>query len=252
MKQRHLNGAFVLALSLLFSTLVACSAGEKDNSADVARNQPVASILQNDLAGGKLTQTFDLGSTECFKFGTEYTTVYVATGWRITDSKTLRMKAYMTGMTPDCRSQVLIEHVHADISIKSTKEGIDGLKQDAMDDTFHGAAQPGFAINPPYYYEEVFAVEGFSQFLISGWSFYFSGYGGGGVDQKRLTEQNLVKDGGACASKFQVVYDILIRNPGEELYHTRSIVSEFYVPVSGIAICPTLKVAQEKQDAANK
>ncbi|MBP7832584.1 MAG: hypothetical protein KA035_02320 [Candidatus Levybacteria bacterium] len=222
--------------------LAACS--EDKIPDDVSLNQPVRDVLNNDLAGGKLVQTFNLGS-ECFDLRVEYSTEYTTVGWRITDSKTLYMRAEMSNMDPNCNPEVLVEHMHADVSIKSRKEGIDGLKQDSMDDSIHGGLQPGFSIVPPYHYENVFAIEGFSQTLISGWSFYYSGYGGGGINEKRLTEKSLVDDGGACASKFQIVFDLLIRNPGEEAYHTRSVVSEFFVPVPG-GNCAALQIAEEK------
>lgn len=213
---------------------------------DVSRNQPISSVLHNDLAGGVLEQSFELGDSECFDLGVEYTTDYISSGWRITDSKTIRMRAMMVNIQSGCSSEVLVEHVHADASIKSSREGIDGLKQDSMDDSVHNGDQAGFSINPPYFYENIFAVEGFSETLISGWSFYFSGYGAGGLDEKRLTESNLVNEGGACATKFQVVYDLLIRNAGEEYYHTRSIVSEFLVPVPG-ASCAALTIAEGEE-----
>jgi len=227
----------ILAAALVFA---ACGGSDKIPN-DVSLNQPVADILRNDLEKGELIQVFDLGTTECFDFQVEYTTDYRTVGWRITDVKSMSMRARIIPEDA-CKSEVLVEHVHADVSIKSSKEGIDGLTQDSMDDRLHVGNQPGFLIVPPYFYENVFVIGGFSQTLLEGWSFYFSGYGGGGINEKRLTEKSLVEDGGACASKFQIVYDLLIRNAGEEFFHTRSIRSEFLVPVPG-ASCAALRVA---------
>lgn len=239
-----MSGKLILAIMATLFLVSFSSCGNDKIPADVSRNQPITSILKNDLAGGKLVQDFDLSPTDCFSLRAEYSTDYISTGWRITDSKTLKMRAMVVPKTLDCRPEVLMEHVHADVSIKSSKEGIDGLKQDSMDDNIHGGTQPGFNISPPYFWEETFAIEGFSQTLISGWSFYYSGFGGGGkVEEKRLSEKNLISDGGACASKFQIVYDLLIRKDATEPYHTRSVVSEFFVPVPG-ANCAALAVAE--------
>lgn len=236
MVRRMLSIALVLLVGLI---LVGCAPEPQDFSG----TRPI-DVLRNDLKGNVLRQTLDFGEAECYDLLVMYSTDYTTDQWRITDSKTLRMRAAVE-MEPGCSAEVLMEHVHADASIKSSKEGIDGLKQDSMDDNIHGGTQPGFSINPPYFYENVFAVEGFSETLIRGWSFHFSGYGAGGVSQQRLTESNLVASGGACATKFQIVYDILSRNSREELYHTRSFVSEFYVPVPG-ASCSALSAGSPK------
>lgn len=67
--------------------------------------------------------------------------------------------------------------------------------QDSMDDSIHGGEQPGFLTTRDHPYEEVFAIEGYSQTLISGWGYACDGYGWADVDERRLTEGNLKRGG---------------------------------------------------------
>ena len=147
--------------------------------------------------------------------------------WRITDSKYLNMGARIS----ETNATVLVEHVHIDISLKSTKERMDGWPQDSMDDKLHTGSKIGFWITEKYPYENIFAIEGFSQTLINGWGFFIAGYGAMSVDEQRLTEKNIVNIGGVYGNKIQVVYDLLIRYPDEPYFHTRSAIDEFLVPV---------------------
>lgn len=189
------------------------------------------SVLRNDLENGELVINHQV---EDFKFITKYFTDYNTKNWRITDSKSLNMWAWIESYPEDLT--VLVEHVHIDISLKSSELSLDGWSQDSMDDSVHGGLQPGFWITKDYPYENVFAIEGFTETLIQGWMFFINGYGAGSISENRLTEDNIVgegyHEGGVYANKVQIVYDLLIKNPGEELYHTRSIIDEFLIPVS--------------------
>jgi hypothetical protein len=193
------------------------------------------SVLRNDLENGELVLEHQV---EDFKFITKYFTDYDTKHWRITDSKSLNMQAWIEGYPEGLI--VLVEHVHIDIAIKSKNMSFDGWKQDTMDDSVHGGLQPGFWITKDYPYENVFAIEGYTETLIHGYAFCVYGYGGGSIEEKRFTEENLVDDGTeyysnngkVYANKVQVVYDLMIKNPGEELFHTRSIIDEFLIPVS--------------------
>lgn len=189
------------------------------------------SVLRNDLENGELVVPHQV---EDFKFLTKYSTNYDTKHWRITDSKSLNMRAwiedYPEGLT------VLVEHVHIDISLKSNELSLDGWSQDSMDDNIHGGLQPGFWITKEYPYENIFAIEGFTETLIDGWMFFITGYGYGEIDENRLTEDNIVGDGfhqgGVYANKVQVVYDLVIKKSGEEFFHNVSLIDEFLIPVS--------------------
>lgn len=167
---------------------------------------------------------------ESFEFITTYNTGdYDLSRWRITDSKVINMTAKISNVPEG--ATVLIEHVHIDMSLKSTNPQLDGLSQDNMDDSYHGTSQDGFFINQEYEYQNKFAVEGFSKDLIDGWMFAVGSYGAGSISQERLTERTLVEYGNVYANKMQVVYDILVKYAGEEYYHVVSILDEFLIPV---------------------
>ncbi len=181
----------------------------------------------NPLNGNTLEKTHDV---EGIEFVTTYDTgEYDLSRWRITDSKVINMSAKITNVPEG--AVVLIEHVHIDMSLKSTNPQLDGLSQDNMDDSYHGTSQDGFFISQDYQYENKFAVEGFSKDLIDGWMFVCGSYGSGSISQERLTERNLVEYGNVYANKMQVVYDVLIKYQGEDFYHVVSLLDEFLIPV---------------------
>lgn len=182
----------------------------------------------NTLDGSTIEKTHEI---EDLKFITTYDTGdYDLSRWRITDSKTINMTAKVTNVPEG--TTILIEHVHIDMSLKSTNPQLDGLSQDSMDDSYHGTSQDGFWINEKYPYQNKFAIEGFSKDLIDGWTFVCGSYGYGSISQERLTEKNLTTYGKVYANKMQVVYDILIKYPKEDFYHVVSVLDEFLIPIS--------------------
>lgn len=181
----------------------------------------------NTLKGSTLEKTHEI---EGLEFITTYNTGdYDLSRWRITDSKVINMTAEVINVPEG--ATVLIEHVHIDMSLKSTVPQLDGLSQDNMDDSYHGISQDGFFISDKYQYQNKFAVEGFSKDLIDGWTFVCGSYGSGSITEERLTEKNLVKYGNVYANKMQVVYDVLVKYADEDFYHVVSVLDEFLIPV---------------------
>ena len=179
----------------------------------------------NTLKGSTLEKTHEI---EGLEFITTYNTGdYDLSRWRITDSKVINMTAEVINVPEG--ATVLIEHVHIDMSLKSTDPQLDGLSQDNMDDSYHGISQDGFFISDKY--QNKFAVEGFSKDLIDGWTFVCGSYGSGSITEERLTEKNLVKYGNVYANKMQVVYDVLVKYADEDFYHVVSVLDEFLIPV---------------------
>lgn len=199
-------------------------------------------VLDNSLSSGKYTVEGSIPGEE-FIFYREYSTAYNAKLWRITDPKSLTMKAWAQHLPAG--AVVLVEHVHIDISLKSRYAALDGWPQDSMDDSVHGGLQPGFWITDIYPYENVFAIEGFSKTLIDGYGYFCGYYGYATASETRLTEDNLVKYGKVYGNKIQVVYDLLIKYPGEDYFHTRSLIDEFLVPT---AVQPTDELINPKED----
>lgn len=181
----------------------------------------------NALKGSTLEKKHEIEGSE---FITTYSTGdYDLSRWRVTDSKVINMTAEVKNLPEG--ATVLIEHVHIDMSLKSTNPQLDGLSQDYMDDSYHGTSQDGFFISDQYQYQNKFAVEGFSKDLIDGWTFACGSYGAGSITQERLTEKNLVQYGKVYANKMQVVYDVLIKYADDDFYHIVSILDEFLIPV---------------------
>lgn len=101
-----------------------------------------------------LTQTLSV-EDEPFNLICKYDTGnYPLSNWHITDAKTITMKV-MTENLPN-EYEVYIDHVHADILLKSTSPQVNGITQDTMDDSFHGYSQDGFFINNTTEYYNIF------------------------------------------------------------------------------------------------
>ena len=219
---KHLRKVVLLVALTLATLLVACAP-------EAALPNKQVEVLRNDLAEGSLRIPHEI-SGERFDFITEYSTPYNASEWQITDSKTLFMQATIKPHEDGGEGvEVLVEHVHIDCNIQSEYAIMDGVNQDSMDDKLHVGTQPGFLVTEEYPYENYFAIEGYSQWLIEGWGYFNGSYGYTSLEQTRLTEGNLRERGGVVGNRFQVVYDLLIKYPGEDSYHTRSLVDEFEV-----------------------
>lgn len=81
----------------------------------------------NDMGIPSLSQTLDIPD-EDFKLVCEYgTNGYDLNNWRVTDPKQISMKVHTQGL-PD-GYDVVIDHVHADISLLSTSPQINGINQ---------------------------------------------------------------------------------------------------------------------------
>lgn len=221
---------------LLLVALALLTIGASECAPEAAPVEKGVPVLRNDLAGGDLEIKNPIPG-ENFVFVTKYSTDYDTTRWRITDYKTLRMEAWIDVVDPSQDApQVFVEHVHVDCSIQSRLAGVDGLPQDSMDDSVHAGDQAGFWITEEYPYENVFIIEGYSKTLIDGWGFVSGGSGVTSLSEDRLTEKVLVQEGKAYASKISVVYDLLIKYPGEDYFHTRSIVNELLIIVAGASL----------------
>lgn len=227
-------GRFRLSLAILIVAALLCSACSYE-LAPATKNLPT---LQNALGEDNKLIIEHAIPGEKFDFITAYSTDYDAQHWHLTDSKTLRMEARIKindGDEQDAQVIVLVEHVHIDVSILAKYASINGWKTDSMDDSVHGGDQPGFWITEDHPYENVFAIEGYSKTMIEGWSYFTGSYGSGSIKETRLTEHNLTNPDngtGAYGNKFTIVYDLLVKYPGEEYYYTHSLVDEFVVPVA--------------------
>lgn len=180
--------------------------------------------------GLTLHHSFENGTIQIDTF---YKTDYVNGKWRITDNKNVDIHLNVTGQPEN--TTILVEHMHADCAIYSNEsryESVNGLIQDSMDDSFHGD-QGGFYVSPEYEYNCVFAIEGYSQYLMEVWGFIAGDFGYIRGSEQRLTEDSLV-DLGARGSKFSIVFDLVIKPEGDDYFHTVSFMDAFIVNFDGM------------------
>ncbi|HET8840592.1 MAG TPA: hypothetical protein VFN35_03955 [Ktedonobacteraceae bacterium] len=211
------NGMALLCIAFLF---IAC------NEAAPKTNLPQ---LNNGMPGGKLSFTHKLDESR-LTIVSSFSTSYNTAEWRVTDSKSINIQLTENSSFP--QDTVLVEHVHVDVSLKSTLALLDGWSQDSADFKLSTGSEPGVLVSSQYPYVNIMAIEGFSQTLLNSWTYYTDNYAITDVEQKRLTEDNLVREGGVYANKIQVVWFLLAKYPGEEHYHSEVFTDEFIIPVA--------------------
>ena len=210
----------LLSILMVALSLAGCSELETYNDTDTPR-------LDVSLADSKLEKTHIIG--EQLTVTTNYTTEnYDTKQWLITDNKTINMNLIVTNMPEG--TEVFVEHVHADVAIASTDMELNGIIQDSMDDTFHGNGtnQPGWFVNANHAYKETFSIEGYSQLLIESFGFYLGGYGYNSTSTSRMTESRL-KSHGAYGNQLVIVYNLAVKYPGEDYYHSETIFDKFII-----------------------
>lgn len=100
-----------------------------------------------------------------------------------------------------------------------------------MDDHIHNSQMIGFLINDTTHYYGVDAIEGCNKDFIQGTFYGYNGYYSGTVTERRYTESDY-RELGVYANKFQVVFDLLVKNPGEKDFHNISVSTDFIVLTS--------------------
>lgn len=149
--------------------------------------------------------------------------------WRVTTNKGINMTVTTKGLPEGYKAY--IEHMHADIILKSTDPQIDGITQDSMDDSDHRNPTNGFYVNDTVSYNNMFSIEGYTEQFYTLWGYSCGEYGRVSSTYNRLTESNLRKVG-TYAEKLIVVYDIVICTPECEEGYVRSVRSELLIPLT--------------------
>lgn len=149
--------------------------------------------------------------------------------WRVTSNKEISMEVKTVGLPEGW--QAYIEHVHADIILKSTTPGLDGIAHDSMDDSDHRVPTKGFYIDDNTSYHNIFSIEGYNCEFYQIWGYSYGECGSVSSTYKRLTESN-IRDEGCYAEKLAVVYDVVfVRPDGTEF--VRSVYSDVLIPLVG-------------------
>ena len=219
--------ALVLATTSLF-TLSSC---DKELAADEKYD-----IVQNDsdesLTAG-LEQVLDVPGQK-FKLVTNYVCDDESKReWRITSDKFLYFDVRTEGLPEG--TEVYIDNIHIDTSIKSKYAAMDGIIQDSMDDHVHSSQLIGFPISDTTTYYGVNAIEGSNETFIKGTVYGHNGYIGGSVEEKRYTESKYIELG-VYANKIQIVYDLLVKGPNDKDFSNISVSTDFLVPVTSTEI----------------
>lgn len=149
--------------------------------------------------------------------------------WRVTSNKNISMEVKTVGLPAGY--EVHIEHVHADICLKSTEPQLDGISHDSMDDSDHRVPTKGFPIGNNISYHNVFSIEGYNEQFYTMWGHTFGDFGYVSSSYERLTERN-IRNMDCYAEKLMVVYDIVITRPDGTEY-VRSAYSEVLIPLIG-------------------
>lgn len=216
--------ALVLAASSMFS-LVGCEGKE------MAPEEEYDVVIQGDdnsFSKG-LIQTLDVPG-HSFKLVTEYNCDSASKReWRITSDKFLYYSVKTSGLTAG--TEVYIDNVHIDTSIKSKYASVDGILQDSMDDHVHSSQLIGFPVSDTTLYYGVNAIEGCNQDFIKGTFYGYSGYSSGSIEEKRYTESDYAEMG-VYANKIQIVYDLLVKGPNDKDFSNISVSTDFIVPIT--------------------
>jgi hypothetical protein len=221
--------AVILMIGLLF-TMTGCLDHEQEYvERDTTTDMLATSTDGNAVDMPTLKQVLDVKDE---KFSIECTydiENYKLENWHVTDSKNIGMKVKTKNLPNGY--EVYIDHVHADIVLKSTSPQINGITQDSMDDTCHALSQDGFYIDNSAEYYNIFSIEGYTDQFYTLWGYAFGDYGSLSSSYERLTENNILKVG-TYAEKLIVVYDLSIKKPGADKLYTKSVISEILIPIS--------------------
>lgn len=210
---------------------------ERDTTTDVLKIIPDSSGSMETESVMQLNQKLPVQG-EDFYLICEYDTLNYDFGkWRVTENKAINMTVRTEGLPEGYK--VTIDHVHADISLKSTTTQVDGITQDSMDDSPHTSPTVGFYIDNETAYNNIFAIEAYTEQFYTLWGHAFGEHGHISSSYDRLSENNLIKLG-TYAEKMQVVYDLLIQGPDDEYPHVVSVLSEFLIPINTDATANTV------------
>lgn len=218
--------ALALATSSML-TLSGCGEYELSPSEDY----DVVSKIENsdDSISMGLSQTLDVPGQN-FKLVINYSCDDISKReWRVTSDKFLYIEAHTLGLPEG--TEVYIDNVHIDTSIKSKYAVMDGILQDTMDDHVHSSQLIGFPISDTTSYYGVNAIEGCNEDFITGTFYGYKGYSYGDVEQHRLTESKYIELG-VYANKIQIVYDLLVKGPLDKDFSNVSVSTDFLVPIT--------------------
>lgn len=211
MKRRSGKAIGIIWICMLVMMLLLTGCGEKEQipieeEYDVLEETMGNEIQHNfTLEGINFTATYNTGDYDLSK-------------WRVTKNKSIHMKLTATDVPEG--TEIILEHMHVDVFLHSSDPTVSSVKQDEMDDSFHGYSQDGFPITENYGYENIFSIEGYNQTSIQSWTYFISNIAITNVSYDDWTEEDLIRYHDVDGNTFQIVYDIMIKHDGEKVFHT--------------------------------
>lgn len=230
----------------------------KDTMVSNSQDLQTGSDTLSDLPLGEFngdTLTMDIRVPgEDFKLRTIVSTAdYSVENWRTTDVKTLNLNACTIGLPEG--TEVFIDNVHIDSVIKSIYSAFDALPIDTMDDRTHTSMYPGFPVSDSTQYRGIFAIGGYSESLIKGFSSGYRikniGFASGYVEEARVTEKILQRNA-VYANMFQIIWDLWIQKPGDTYPYMTSVKTEFLIPTQFVVDGYSLRYNGKNFDAVTK
>lgn len=206
----------ILGLLIISLLLVGC---DIPNEREIDKDAVLEPTYNEDMEEiHEIVRTKDLGD---FTLMTKYNTIdYDLNKWKIIDNKTIKMSVWTEGLPEDW--EAIIEHVHIDMFITNKYKDYPAILQDSMDDKYHGIKQDGFVINDNIAYENIFGIQGVSHKLSE--TYYKD------VSIKKFEEDDFYRYD-YTMNTMQIIYDIMIKRPGNDFYETVAVYDEIIIPV---------------------
>lgn len=206
-------------LLIMVLLLVGCDAPEPEKR-DVKEESVLEPTYNENMEEiHEIVRSQDLGD---FTLVTKYDTMdYDLNKWKIIDNKTIRMSVWTEGLSQDW--DVIIEHVHIDMFIASNETKYPTLLQDSMDDKYHGIKQDGFVVSDDTVYENIFGIIGANEVVnraVQGSEYRLASL--------RESDFSYYKYN---MNVMQVIYDIMVKKPGNDFYETIAVYDEIVIPV---------------------
>ena len=216
--------ALLLAATSTF-TLVGCS---RERTPDESYDTLVQA--DGEEFTGSLTQVLDVKNNN-FKLVANYSTdERTYRSWRITSDKFLYIDVHTEGL--DANTEVYIDNVHIDTSLKSDYAIVDGIKQDTMDDHVHSSNLIGFAIDNNTHYYGIDQIEGYNDEFINATTYAYNGFASTTITNERITEKQYIDKLAVTGNKISIVYDLLIKKPEDKDFANVSVKSDFVVDIT--------------------
>ena len=222
MKKRNFETLGIILVLMLTVLLTGCGAEQEQTSIEEEYD-----VLDETL-GNEIQHKFTL---EGIDFIATYNTGdYDLSKWRVTKNKSVNMKLTATNIPEG--TEIILEHLHADVFLHSSDTTVSTVKQDEMDDSFHGYSQDGFPITEEYGYENIFSIEGYNETSITSWTYFISNIAVTNTTYDDWTEEDLIRYHDVDGNTFQIVYDIMIKHEGDKAFHTVPKIDTFGVSIN--------------------